>query len=145
MLRHAAAVVCLVAAGAASAAACGGDSESDRARQAAESYVHDLGARDGAKVCADMTRALQRTFVSTVTRANPEVHGLICGEIMDRALSSVPADQLDAFTTAKIEDVQLNGAMGAFAYRLHDIKVPGKVAREGEAWKVSCCVPGQQS
>jgi hypothetical protein len=144
MLRHAAALVCLVAAGAAGASACGGDSESDRARKAAESYVHDLGARDGAKVCGDMTRGLQRTFVTTMSAANPEVRGLICGEIMDRALQSLPADQLEAFATAKIEDVRLAGAAGTFAFRLHDITLPGKVAREGEAWKVSCCVPGQQ-
>jgi hypothetical protein len=143
MLRRATALACLAVAGAVALSGCG-QTESDRARKAAAGYVHDLGARDGAHVCADMTRALQRTFVTTVTASNPEVRGLICGEIMDRALSSLPREQLDAFTTAKIEDVKLDGASGSFAYRLHDIKVPGKVVQEARGWKVSCCVPGQQ-
>ena len=141
---RAAALACLAAAGVAVLAGCG-ETETDRARKAAEAYVHDLGARNGAKVCSDMTGALQRTFVTTVSRANPEVQGLICGEIMDQALKSLPQEQLSAFTTARIVDVKLDGATGSFAYRLHDVDLPGKLAHEAGAWKVSCCVPGQQS
>ena len=36
----------------------------------------------------------------------------------------------------------MTGSNGTFVYRLHDIRVDGKVAREGGQWKVSCCVPG---
>ena len=76
-------------------------------------------------------------------RANPEVKGRSCGEIMSLALRSLPSDQLEQFTTAKIESVEGDGQNGTFVYRLHDIRVDGKVAREGGPWKVSCCVPGQ--
>ena len=62
---------------------------------------------------------------------------------MSLALRSLPYDQLQQFSTAKIESVKLTGATGTFVYRLRDLKVDGKVAREGGAWKVSCCVPGQ--
>jgi hypothetical protein len=127
-------------------AGCGGDDEdaaTKGARKAAETYVHDLGARDGEAVCADMTKALQKEFTDTVARANPEVQGRSCGDIMSLALRSIPAEQLQLFTTAKIDDVKVNGRTGTFIYRLHDIRVDGKVIREGGPWKVSCCVPGQ--
>ena len=113
------------------------------ARKAAERYVHDLGSRDGEAVCADMTKALQTQFTDTVGRANPQVKGRSCGEIMSLALQSIPGDQLEAFSTAKIESVKVTGKSGTFVYRLHDIRVDGKVTRENGPWKVSCCVPGQ--
>ena len=125
-------------------AACGGnDSDADHARKSAESYVHDLGSRDGEAVCADMTKALQKQFTDTVGRANPEIKGRSCGDIMSLALRSIPFDQLQQFSTAKIETVKVTGSTGTFVYRLRDLKVDGKVARERGAWKVSCCVPGQ--
>jgi hypothetical protein len=123
----------------------GSDSEPDHARKAAETYVHDLGTRDGEAVCADMTKALQTRFTDTVARANPEVSGKSCAEIMTLALRSIPYDQLKQFATAKIESVKVVGAQGSFVYRLRDLTVSGKVAKEGAAWKVSCCVPGQSA
>src|ERR671936_725134 len=112
MRRRAFALLCLIALG---VAGCGGgDTEADHARKAAETYVHDLGARDGDAVCSDMTKALQST----------------------------PYHQLQEFSTAKIESVKVNGSAGSFVYRLRDLKVDGKVAQEGGAWKVSCCAPG---
>ena len=122
----------------------GGDSETDEARKAAEGYVHDLGSRDGEAVCADMTKALQTQFTDTVGRANPEVKGRSCGDIMSLALRSIPSDQLEQFSSAKIESVKVTGSTGTFVYRLRDLKVNGKVAQEGSRWKVSCCVPGQE-
>jgi hypothetical protein len=145
MLRSAVPPLCLVAL---AIAGCGGggggeDAVTKDARKAAESYVHDLGSRDGEAVCADMTRALRTQFTDTVGRANPEVKGRACGEIMSLALRSIPSDQLQAFSAAKIESVKVTGSTGTFVYRLHDIRVDGKVAREGGPWRVSCCVPGQ--
>lgn len=143
MLRGAVAMLCLLALG---AAACGGSSsESDHARKAAETYVHDLGARDGDAVCSDMTKALQKQFTDTVSKANPEVQGQTCGQIMTQALESIPFDQLQQFSAAKIENVKVDGSGGSFVYRLRDLKVNGKVAQESGGWKVSCCVPGQES
>src|SRR5919201_343312 len=102
--------LCLVALG---AAGCGGgDTETDHARKAAETYVHDLGARDGDAVCADMTKALQKQFTDTVTRGNPEVRGQSCGQIMTLALRSIPYDQLQQFSSAKIDSVKVDGAAG---------------------------------
>ena len=125
-------------------AACGGgDPEADHARKAAESYVHDLGHRDGEAVCADVTKARRKEFIDGLVRDNPEVKGRSCGDIMSLALRSLPYDQLQQFSTAKIESVKLTGSTGTFVYRLRDLRVDGKVAREGGAWKVSCCVPGQ--
>ena len=121
----------------------GGNSATDEARKAAEGYVHDLGSRDGVAVCADMTKALQRQFTDAVGRANPEVQGRSCGDIMSLALRSIPSDQLEQFSSAKIESVNVTGSTGSFVYRLRDLKVNGKVAREAGPWKVSCCVPGQ--
>ncbi|HEY7618300.1 MAG TPA: hypothetical protein VH834_00960 [Solirubrobacteraceae bacterium] len=143
MPRRALPLLFLVALGA--AAGCGGDNETDHARKAAETYIHDLGARDGDRVCGDMTKALQRQFTETVSRANPEVRGQSCGEIMTLALRSIPYDQLQQFTTAKIENVKVDGSTGSFVYRLRDLKVNGRVAQEGGDWKVSCCVPGQEA
>jgi hypothetical protein len=143
MPRRALASLCLIAL--AIAACGGGDPEADHARKAAESYLHDLGSRDGVAVCADMTKALQKQFTDTVGRGNPEVQGRSCGDIMSLALRSIPFDQLQQFSTAKIDSVKVSGATGTFVYRLRDLKVDGKVTREGGAWKVSCCVPGQES
>jgi hypothetical protein len=141
MLRRTVTLLCLLTIG---AAGCGGgDSETDHAQKAAETYVHDLGARDGDAVCADMTKALQKQFADTVGKANPEVQGQTCGQIMTQALQSIPYDQLQQFSTAKIESVKVDGSAGSFVYRLRDLKVNGKVAQESGAWKVSCCVPGQ--
>ena len=74
------------------AAATGGSRQG--ARKAAESYVHDLGSRDGEAVCADMTKELRTQFTDTVGRANPQVKGRSCGDIMSLALRSIPAEQL---------------------------------------------------
>jgi hypothetical protein len=143
MFRGAMLTLCLIALG---AAGCGGgDSNADHAQKAAEIYVHDLGARDGDAVCADMTKALQKEFTDAVSKANPEVQGQSCGQIMSQALQSIPYDQLQQFSSAKIESVKVDGTAGSFVYRLHDVKVDGRVAQEGGAWKVSCCVPGQDS
>jgi hypothetical protein len=143
MLRAAVAMLCLLAL---VAVGCGGStSESDHARKAAETYVHDLGARDGDAVCSDMTKALQKQFTDTVGQGNPEVRGQSCGQIMTLALRSIPYDQLQEFSAAKIESVKVDGAAGSFVYRLRDLKVNGKVAQESGGWKVSCCVPGQES
>jgi hypothetical protein len=144
MPRSAVLFLCLVAV---AIAGCGGgdgeDAVTKAARKAAESYVHNLGARDGEAVCADMTKALRTQFTDTVGRANPQVKGRSCGDIMSLALQSIPSDQLEAFSAAKIEQVKVTEAKGTFVYRLHDIRVDGQVAREGGHWKVSCCVPGQ--
>lgn len=129
-------------------AGCGGEDEDPdvtAARKAAESYVHNLGARDGEAVCSDMTKALQKQFTDAVGQANPEVQGRSCGDIMSLALRSIPTEQLDAFTEANIENVKVNGKTGTFVYRLHDIRVDGKVSKEAGPWKVSCCVPGQET
>jgi hypothetical protein len=140
-VRRALVLICLAA-----IAGCGGgNSDTDHAQKAAETYVHDLGARDGDAVCSDMTKALQKEFTDTVSKANPEVQGQTCGQIMTQALQSIPYDQLQQFSTAKIESVKVNGSAGSFVYRLHDLKVDGRVAQEAGAWKVSCCVPGQDS
>jgi hypothetical protein len=127
-------------------AGCGDDEDPEvaAARKSAEAYVHDLGARDGEAVCADMTKPLQKQFTDSVQRANPQVQGRGCGEIMTLALRSIPSEQLDAFTEAKIEGVKVNGKKGTFIYRLHDIRVDGRVSKEAGPWKVSCCVPGQE-
>ena len=144
MPRRALLPLCLVAI---AIPACGGgngeDATTKAARKAAESYVHDLGSRDGESVCADMTKALQKQFTDTVGRGNPEVKGRSCGEIMSLALRSIPSDQLQAFSAAEIDSPKVTGSTGTFVYRLHDIKVDGKVAKESGRWKVSCCVPGQ--
>jgi hypothetical protein len=144
MPRRTVTLLCLVAL---AIAGCGGkdgeDAVTKAARKAAESYVHDLGSRDGEAVCADMTKALQKQFTDTVGRGNPQVKGRSCGDIMSLALQSIPSDQLEAFSAAKIQTVKVSGSKGTFLYRLHDIRVDGQVARESGRWKVSCCVPGQ--
>ena len=142
MLRCGVALLCLATLG--TIGCGGGDSKTDHARKAAETYVHDLGARDGDAVCADMTKALQKQFTETVGRGNPEVRGQPCGQIMTLALRSIPYDQLQQFTAAKIQDVKVDGSTGSFVYRLRDLKVNGRVAQDGGDWKVSCCVPGQE-
>jgi hypothetical protein len=135
-MRHPIALLCLAAT---ALAACGGANPDD-ARKAAEAYVRDLGRRDGHAVCNDMTKALQRQFTVAVTRANPEVRGQGCGDLMDRALASLPNDQLERFAAARIEQVKVDGSKGSFTYRLGAYKVDGQVAEENDRWKVSCCV-----
>jgi len=136
--------LCLVALAIAGCGGDGEDAETKAARKAAEGYVHDLGSRDGEAVCSDMTKALQNQFTAAVGRGNPEVQGRSCGDIMSLALRSIPSEQLDAFTEANIESVKVTGKTGSFVYRLHDIRVDGKVSKEAGPWKVSCCVPGQE-
>ena len=119
------------------------DAQTKAARKAAEAYVHDLGNRDGEAVCGDVTAPLRKQITDAVVKANPEVTGRSCGEIMTLILRSLPSDQLDQFTTAKIENTKVAGKNGTFVYRLHDIRVDGKVTRTEGPWRVSCCVPGQ--
>jgi len=144
MPRRALLPLCLVAL---AMAGCGGgkkeDAQTKAAREAAEAYVHDLGNRDGGAVCGDVTTALRKQITDAVVRANPQVEGRSCGEIMTLILRSLPSDQLDQFTTAKIENTKVTGKKGTFVYRLHDIRVDGQVTRAEGPWKVSCCVPGQ--
>ena len=49
-------------------------------------------------------RAPAKQITDAVVSANPEVAGRSCGEIMTLILRSLPSDQLDEFTTAKIEN-----------------------------------------
>ena len=113
MPRRALLALCLLAL---AMAGCGDgkkeDPQTKAARQAAEAYVHDLGNRDGEAVCGDVTAPLRKQITDAVVKANPEVAGRSCGEIMTLILRSLPSDQLDQFTTAKIENTKVTGKNG---------------------------------
>jgi hypothetical protein len=138
-MRRLALLVCLLALP--GAAACGGN-DTDDARKAAEGYVNELGKRDGAGTCAQMTKGLQQQFTRAVIRSDARFRGSSCRQIMQAALDTIPAAQLRQFAQAKIEDLQVKGDSGTFHYTLGKIRVDGKVAKEDGDWKVSCCVPG---
>jgi hypothetical protein len=127
--------------------ACGGphDDAATRlaARAAAQGYVSDFGRRDGRGMCGHMTTALQRRFTGAVARANPQLGGKPCADVMQAALDTLPDDDVARFAAARIGTVAVKGEQGDFRYQLGNIAVDGKVAREGDVWKVSCCVPGQ--
>jgi hypothetical protein len=146
MARRSGMLVCALALG---VAACGGAHDEagtkQAARAAAQGYVSDFGRRDGRGMCAHMTKALQRRFTGAVARANPQLTGKPCADVMQAALESLPDDDVARFAAARIGTVAVKGAQGDFRYQLGQIVVDGKVAREGDVWKVSCCVPGQGS
>ena len=130
------------------ATGCGGDGKKEdaqtrAARKAAEAYVHDLGNRDGEAVCGDVTTPLRKKITDAVVRANPEVAGPQLRRDHD------PHPALAALRPARpVHDGQDRGHQGdrqdgTFVYRLHDIRVDGKVTRAEGPWRVSCCVPGQ--
>jgi hypothetical protein len=132
--------VCVLAL--AAAAACGGSDDTGDARKAAAAYVAALGKRDGAGACARMTKGLQRQFLAAVTRLDQRFSGQPCQRAMSAALRTIPADQLQRFSQAKIQDLKIQGDGGTFRYTLGQIRVNGRVAKEDGDWKVSCCVPG---
>jgi hypothetical protein len=138
-MRRVALVACLLALPC--AAACGGGSDTEGARNAAEGYVRTLGKRDGAGTCARMTKGLQRQFTDAVVRTAPQFRGRSCGPVMQAALDTIPAAQLRQFSRAKIDDLKVKRDKGTFRYTLGKINVNGEVAKEGGDWKVSCCVP----
>jgi hypothetical protein len=139
-MRRLAVAACLLALPA--AAACGGGDETGGARKAASGYVTALGRRDGAGACARMTRGLQRQFLAAIARADARFGHQPCADAMTAALGTIPSDQLERFSQAKIENLKVAGDSGSFRYTLGQIRVDGEVAKEGGAWKVSCCVPG---
>jgi hypothetical protein len=139
-VRRLALAVCLLALPAL-AAACGGDDTGD-ARKAASGYVAALGKGDGAGACARMTKGLQRQFVAAVGRLDARFRGQPCARAMSAALRTIPPDQLERFSQAKIDDLEVKDNAGSFRYTLGQIRVSGRVAKEGGDWKVSCCVPG---
>lgn len=128
-------------------AACGGSRDDagtrQAARAAAQGYVSDFGKRDGRGMCAHMTTALQRRFTGAVSRANPQLSGKPCADVMQAALDTLPDDDVARFAAARIGTVAVKGDQGDFRYQLGQIVVDGKVARERDVWKVSCCVPDQ--
>jgi hypothetical protein len=128
-------------------AACGGSHDDagtrQAARAAAQGYVSDFGERNGRGMCAHMTKALQRRFTSAVARANPQLRGKPCADVMQAALDTLPDEDVARFAAARIGTVAVKGEQGDFRYQLGRIVIDGKVAREGDVWKVSCCVPGQ--
>jgi hypothetical protein len=138
-MRRLALLACLLALP--GAAACGGN-DTDDARKAAEAYVTELGKRDGAGTCAQMTKGLQQQFTRAVIRTDARFRGSSCRQIMQAALDTIPAAQLRQFAQAKIDDLKVDGDSGTFRYTLGKIRVDGKVAKEDGDWKVSCCVPG---
>ena len=131
--------VCLLAL--AAAAACGSDDTGD-ARKAAAGYVAALGKRDGPGACARMTKGLQRQFLAAITRLDKRFSGQQCQRAMSAALRTIPPDQFQRFSQAKIRDLKVQGDGGTFRYTLGQIRVNGRVAKEDGDWKVSCCVPG---
>jgi hypothetical protein len=124
------------------ATACG-ESPTDEATAAAKEYVKKLGARDGKGACAQMTVGLQRQFTATVSQTATRFRGKPCATIMQAALDTIPQDELQQFAKAQIRNVRLNDAedRGTFVYRVGNINVDGRVAKENDDWKVSCCVP----
>src|SRR5262249_37330838 len=137
-MRRVAALACLIAVPL-TAAACGGGNDTGDARDAAQGYVTTLGKRDGAGTCARMTKNLQQQFTAAVVKADKSFQGRSCGQVMQAALNTIPADQLSQFSKAKISDLKLDGDTGTFRYTLGNINVDGKVAKENGDWKVSCC------
>ena len=123
-------------------AGCGA-SDTDKARSAAEGYVKALGKGDGKGTCSHMTTGLQKRFSSAVTFANPELSG-DCPKLMQAALNSIGPEQLTQFGAAKISEVKAKGSTGTFVYTVRGARINGRVAVEKGAWKVSCCVPGQE-
>jgi hypothetical protein len=126
--------------------ACGGRDDrasAQAARTAAQGYVSDFGRRDGRGVCGHMTRERQAQFTASVIKANPELRGQGCAEVMQQVLDTLPDDQVARFAGARIADVKVDGDTASFRYRLGTLRIDGKVAREGDVWRVSCCVPGQ--
>ena len=146
-MRRLALLVCLLAVPA--VGACGGNDQDD-AQKAAESYVSELGDRDGAGTCEHMTADLQQQFTAAVAAQQPQFKGRDCARIMQTALNAIPPAQLKLFADAKISEMKLDGERGTFRYTLgpspdipDEINVDGRVAKEDGDWKVSCCVPGQ--
>src|SRR3954447_14798766 len=138
MRRLALAVCLLVLPG---AAACGGSNDPADARKAAAAYVTALGTGDGAGACARMRKGLQPQFLGAISRLDPRFGGQPCPRAMSAALRTIPPEQLKSFSQAKIEALKLKGDTGTFRYTLGQIRVNGRVAKEGDDWKVSCCVP----
>jgi hypothetical protein len=139
-MRRLALAACLIALPA--AAACGGSDDTGDARKAAAGYVAALGKRDGTGACAQMTKSLQRQFMTAVARVDRSFAGQPCARAMSAALRTIPPDQLRRFSQAKIDDLKVKGDGGSFRYTLGQIRVGGRVAKEKGDWKVSCCVPG---
>jgi hypothetical protein len=145
--RLAALAACLLAL--ATLTACGGNDVED-AEKAASTYVSELGQRDGAGTCKQMTDDLQAQFRRAVTAANPQFQGRSCERLMQVALNTIPSDQLRLFADAQITDMKIDGDTGTFRYEIppnatvpQEITVNGKMAKQDGEWKVSCCVPGQ--
>jgi|ERR687888_1216188 hypothetical protein len=125
---------------------CGGsdDRASEQAvKTAAQGYVSDFGKRDGRGVCEHMTKERQAQFTASLIKANPELRGQRCPEVMQRVLDTLPDEQVRRFAAARIADVKVDGDTASFRYRLGTLRIDGKVSREGDVWRVSCCVPGQ--
>jgi predicted small secreted protein len=129
--------------------ACGGNDVED-AEKAASTYVNELGQRDGAGTCKQMTEDLQAQFRRAVTAANPQFRGRSCERLMQVALNTIPSDQLRLFADAEITDMKVDGDNGTFRYTIppnaavaQEITVNGRMAKQDGEWKVSCCVPGQ--
>ena len=139
-MRRLALAACLLALSA--AAACGGGNDAAGARNAASGYVSALGKGDGAGACTRMTKGLQQQFLAAVRRLDARFRGQSCTNAMSAALKTIPPDQLERFSRAKIDDLKVDGDAGTFRYTLGQIRVNGRVAKEDGDWKVSCCVPG---
>jgi hypothetical protein len=129
--------------------ACGGNEVED-ARAAATRYVTEFGERDGAGVCEQMTEDLQARAVRIFAAADPQLRRVSCERLMQRQLDAIPADQLTLFADAEIRDVKVDGDEGTFRYEVgptpqipNEINIDGRVAKEDDEWKVSCCLPGQ--
>jgi hypothetical protein len=116
------------------------------AARSAQAYVDDFGKRDGHGLCEHMTTQLRQRFVHTLTKANPDELGRSCAQLMQAAVDQLPDEQVTQFAAARIKDMRLDdsGRTGNFRYSVGQIAIQGQVAREAGAWKVSCCVPGQQ-
>ena len=127
-MRRLALAACLIALPA--AVACGGGNDTADARKAAAGYVASLGKRDGAGACARMTKRLQRQFLAAVTRVDRRFSGQPCARAMSAALRTIPPDQLNRFSQAKIDDLKVKGDGGSFRYTLGQIKVLGRSERD---------------
>jgi hypothetical protein len=137
----------MAALAAACAAGCGGPPKESRAKAAREAtaaargYVQAFARRDGRAMCAQMTTALQRQFVSAARRAAHAKLGSDCASVMQAALAGVQDDQAASFARAQIANVRVKDRAGTFTYNLGQLQVLGKVARGDDGrWRVSCCV-----
>lgn len=108
-------------------AACGGESEEDKAKSTVEDYLKAVTDGDGGAACE---------LVSARTKKRIERGGRSCATTISSLNTGSGKAVLQQFKKAEVENVKVNGDTATATIKVAGLSQPARLRKEGGDWKL---------